>query len=520
MDYDQTIKSVPKEMATWIEKITKGVDFKRWEADGKWDGSIGKMLVVKVDLTDVNAMSKKTGIPKKTVSSHKVVDVNLKTFLESHKLRKEFKKLGKVYSVRFRETSKKKGSKSPDATSTRKQELASAAVFKVALAKKSKWATVAAFKNDKDIRKAIIGADRPNNGGYAEAYDDPDNDWISVFWKQHKTIIDKLVDSRISEFNREGKDGVMDVVTEAAKGLGVTKKDNWNPADIWGTRGSDAAVIKKIKDAVEGSDGTKFGTQTIQQLNSLLRGMYKSKELIGISLKKTSGAEALWEEYNIEQLTLNEVNDYRYNEIGIILNFKPTDKVTKTGALDTAVQLRQSGGGAEYNFQITSNDTAKPNQNLKFESKPVGGAKARGGKAEIKQVEKIVEELVKQKDGGTFKNKHQNYPKNLDEFLNKNIAGKDLKTYKKYFTDIQNHVTTDCKNVDEFVEVISDIFNADERKGGRPWVAQSKLMQLTFIWHDLKIKQKSEKIYSEFWTDMLFLSIKKGDRFGPFAKLY
>ena len=515
MDYDETIKSVPKEMATWIEKITKGVDFKRWEADGKWDGSVGKMLTVKVDLTDVDAMSTKTGIPKKTVSSHKVVDVNLKTFLESNKLRKEFKKLGKVYSVRFRETSKKKGSKSPDAKSTRKQELASAAVFKVALARKSKWTTLDAFKNNKDIRKAIIGADRPNDGGYAEAYDDPDNDWITVFWKQHKTIIDKLSKSEISEFNREG--GFMDVITKAAKGLGVTKKDNWNPADIWGTRGSDAAVIKKINDAVEGSE---TGTQTIQQLNTLLRSMYKSKELVGISLKKTSGKEALWEEYNIEALTLNEIDGYRYNEIGIILNFIPTNKVEKTGALDTAVQLRQSAGGAEYNFQITSNDTAKPNQNLKFESKPVGGAKARGGKAEIKQVEKIVEALVKQKDGGTFKNKHQNYPKNLDEFLNKNIAGKDLKTYKKYFTDIRNHVTTDCNNADEFVEVISDIFNADESKGGRPWVAQSKLMQLTFIWHDLKIKQKSEKIYSEFWTDMLFLSIKKGDRFGPFAKLY
>jgi hypothetical protein len=325
----------------------------------------------------------------------------------------------------------------------------------------------------------------------------------------------KLQDSRISEFTREG--GFMDYITKAAGKLGVTKKDNWNPADIWGTRGSDKEVTEKIDFAIEG-DGK--ATQTIQQLNSLLRGMYKSKELMGISLKKTSGAEALWEEYNIEQLTLNEVNDYRYNEIGIIINFKPTDKVTKMGALDTAVQLRQSGGGAEYNFQITSNDTSAPNQNLKFESKPVGSAKARGGKAEIKQVEKIVEALVKEKDGGTFKNKHQNYPKNLDEFLNKNISGKDLKTYKSYFTAIQTHVTTDCKNADEFVEVISDIFNADENKGGRPWVAQSKLMQLTFIWHDLKIKKISEKQYSEFWTDMLFLSIKKGDRFGPFAKLY
>ena len=501
-------------MASWIKTITKGVTFKRWEADGKWDGSVGKMLTVKCDLTDVNAMSTKTGIPKKTVSSHKVVDVNLKTFLESNKLRKEVKKIGKVYSVRFRETSKKKGSKSPDAASTAKQESTSAAIFEYALSRKSDgWQTVEKFKNDKQVEKIIREGTQRHKNPYPEAYDDPDNDWISVFYKQHKTILHKLQDSRISLFNREG--GFMKFITDAVKPLGVTKKDNWNPADIWGTRGSDTEVTEKIKFAIDGKE-----TQTIQQLNSLLRGMYKSKELMGISLKKTSGKEALWEEYNIEQLTLNEVNDYRYNEIGIIINFKPTDKVTKTGALDTAVQLRQSGGGAEYNFQITSNDTSAPNQNLKFESKPVGSAKARGGKAEIKQVEKIVEALVKEKDGGTFKNKHQNYPKNLDEFLNKNISGKDLKTYKSYFTAIRTHVTTDCKNADEFVEVISDIFNADENKGGRPWVAQSKLMQLTFIWHDLKIKQKSEKIYSEFWTDMLFLSIKKGDRFGPFAKLY
>ena len=504
--YDQTIKSVPKEMASWIETITKGVNFKRWEAQ-KWDGSIGKMLTVKCDLTDVNAMSTKTGIPKKTVSSHKVVDVNLKTFLESNKLRKEVKKIGKVYSVRFRETSKKKGSKSPDATSTRKQELASAAVFKVALARKSKWTTLNAFKNDKDIKKAIIGADRPKNGGYAEAYDDPDNDWISVFWKQHKTIIDKLAKTEISEFNREG--GFMDVITDAAKGLGVTKKDNWNPADIWGTRGSDAAVIKKINDAVEGSE---TGTQTIQQLNTLLRSMFKSKELVGISLKKTSGKEALWEEYNIEQLTLNEVDEYRFNKITIIYNLKAT---SSTQALDTAVQLRQSGGGAEYNFQITSNDTSKPNQNLKFESKPTGGAKARGGKAEIKQVEKIVEELIKQKKGGggTFKNKHKNYPSSYGAWTGKPIDGKDMKDYKSYFTAIQSKVTTDCKDANEFAQVITNIFSGD-----KPWVAQSKLMQLEFLYYALQIKP--EKKYSEFWTDMLFLSIKKGDRFGPFAKLY
>ena len=505
--YDQTIKSVPKEMASWIETITKGVNFKRWEAQ-KWDGSIGKMLTVKCDLTDVNAMSTKTGIPKKTVSSHKVVDVNLKTFLESNKLRKEVKKIGKVYSVRFRETSKKKGSKSPDATSTRKQELASAAVFKVALARKSKWTTLNAFKNDKDIKKAIIGADRPKNGGYAEAYDDPDNDWISVFWKQHKTIIDKLAKTEISEFNREG--GFMDVITDAAKGLGVTKKDNWNPADIWGTRGSDAAVIKKINDAVEGSE---TGTQTIQQLNTLLRSMYKSKELVGISLKKTSGKEALWEEYNIDALTLEEVDEYRYKDIKTIINFKASAD-GKTQSLDSSVQLRKSGGASEYNFQITSNDTSKGNQNLKFESKPTGGAKARGGKAEIAQVEllanKLCPILIKDNEGGDFKNKHKEYPANTSAWTAS--RGAVIAKYKKYFTDIQNKVTTDCKDADDFAQTIALIFAGD-----KPWVAQSKLMQLTFLWHVNKIPNGKVQ---EFWTDMLFLSIKKGDRFGPFGKLY
>ena len=514
--YDEAMRTIPRGMRLWLGTTVGGHDFKKFELDPSWKKTQGSFMIIKCDLSDVKAISKNLDIPVATKSNHKVVDVTPASLIGGSKM-PDMKVKGKVWKIRFRETSKKTGSKSPDATSTRKQELASAAVFKVALKRNYKWATLNAFKNDKDIRKAIIGADRPRDGGYAEAYDDPGNDWISVFWKQHKTILDKLQNSKISEFNRE--EGLMDVITKAAKGLGVTKKDNWNPADIWGTPKNDAAVIKKIEDAVDGSE-TFPGTQTIQQLNALLRGMYKNKELIGISLKKTSGAKALWEEYNIEQLTLEEVNDYRYNRIDITINFKPTDKVTKMGALDTAVQLRQSGGGSEYNFQITSNDTAKPNQNLKFESKPVGSSKARGGKAEIKQVEKIVGDLVEQKKGGTFKNKHQNYPKNLNEFQKKNIDGKDIKTYKSYFTDIQNHVTTDCKNADEFVEVIEDIFKANVKKGGRPWVAQSKLMQLTFIWHDLKIKQKSEKIYSEFWTDMLFLSIKKGDRFGPFAKLY
>ena len=81
------------------------------------------------------------------------------------------------------------------------------------------------------------------------------------------------------------------------------------------------------------------------------------------------------------------------------------------------------------------------------------------------------------------------------------------------FNDIDNKIKTDCKDGDEFARVITNIFSGDKE-----WVAQSKLMQLTFLHHALEITDK--KKYTEFWTDMLFLSIKKGDRFGPFGKLY
>ena len=485
MNLDQTIKSAPEEMAGWMKAVTKGITFKQFDADARWDGSIGKMMVVKCHLDDVKAISKKMGIPITTKANHKVVDVNLKTFLKN-----ELK--GKVFNVRFRETGKKTSSKAPDAKTTAMQEQGSKFVFEYVLGKKSGYPNLQAFKSDKKLIDGI-----------KKVYPDVDDDWLDVFYKQHKVILDKFADSQITKFDHSGDGSFMKVITDIVKrNFQIAKKDNWNPADIWGVRGNSNDVIIKIETAVYGSRDS----QTIFQLNALMRGMYKAKELVGISLKKTSGKDAKWEEYNIEALTLNEVNDYKYNQINIIYNLKASPD-GKTQSLDTAIQLRQSGGGAEYNFQITSNDTSKDSQNLKFESKPQGSAKARGGKAEIK----AVEALLKDNNVGGFENKHQNYPKDLDAWGESN--GAVVAKYSKMFDRIKTKVSSDCKDGDEFEEVIGKIFT-----GSKPWVAQSKLMQLTFLDHALKITDKRK--YTEFWTDMLFLSIKKGDRFGPFGKLY
>ena len=46
-------------------------------------------------------------------------------------------------------------------------------------------------------------------------------------------------------------------------------------------------------------------------------------------------------------------------------------------------------------------------------------------------------------------------------------------------------------------------------------VAQSKLMQLHFF-SDALVKNSNSP---EFWTDLLYLSLKVGDRFAPHGKL-
>ena len=79
----------------------------------------------------------------------------------------------------------------------------------------------------------------------------------------------------------------------------------------------------------------------------------------------------------------------------------------------------------------------------------------------------------------------------------------------------ENGVETMADSSEEFASNMESKFQEDAE------VANSKLMQLAFLNDVVNIKQKKKKkVYTEFWTDMVFLSIKKGDRFGPFGKLY
>lgn len=478
LNLTQALNFAPPGMKDWLQIVTEGYKFKKFEADDSWNKTTRSQWVINCDLADINHLDKAWSkiSTKKTLGNRKVIDMNLKEF-------------GVKWNIRFRE-SRKKGGRAPDAKTTAMQEAASRYVFEYALNdKRGGWKTERQFENDDKMM-----------GGLLKVYPDVDSEWKTVFWKQHKVILKKFGKSDINRFDHEG--GFMKEITKIVReNFKISKKDNWNPADIWGVRGNSDKVIEKVQATVSGTKDS----QTIQQLNALLRGMYKANELVGISLKKVSGDTALWEEYNIDKMTLDEVDEYKYKKISLTYNIQEGDNWTQ----DTKVILRQSSGGPEYDFQIKANDSSKFT-NLKYESTPIGGRSARGGKAEVKAVEALLKD---NSVGNGFKNKHQNYPMDFDQFMTKTVDGRSLRDYKKMYKSVASQATTNCSTVDKFVTILGKVFT-----GGKPWEANSKLMQLHFLYETLKINDTSK--YTEFWTDMVFLSIKKGDRFGPFGKLY
>ena len=462
LDQAAAKRYAPNGMKDIIENISEH-NFKTFLASDTWNRNKTTRWVISTTLDDVNALSKVYGINKKTVSHKKVVDVDIDG-----------------WKLRFKESQKKSGGRAPDAKTTAMQEKGSAFIFSVALKRNIPWATEHHLATDEGVMK-----------GLRKLYPDVDDDWISNYWKQHKTILHEFGNGGARKFDHSGSGSFMEFIAGVVKkNFGVSKKDNWNPADIWMIKGSKDAMISKVEETVYGSKDS----QTIQQLNALLRGLFKDRKVVGISLKKISGKEAKWEEYNVDKLTLEEIDEYKYKDIDLECNL--SSNMTQ----DTKVQLRGSTGNKGFNFQIKAN-TSTEFSGLKWESTPVGAAAARGGKA---QVDAVIALLRDNKQA--FEKASKEYPQSLGTFQEKE------RSYKLMFTRVNKKVETKCNNSAEFATNISNLFLS------KPHVANTKLMQLTFLDQLLKITN-SEK-YTEFWTDMVFLSIKKGDRFGPFGKLY
>lgn len=381
----------------------------------------------------------------------------------------------KTVSIQY----KPSATKAADAKTTLMQEKASTYVFERVLKDNITWKSVKEMMEDKETM-----------GGIKKVYPNVDIDWMEVFWKQHKKMFDEFSNNQWNIFDHSGNGSFMDYITNViVKKFGISKKDNWDPADMWLIKSS----VKNITDIIDKTvDGSK-GSQTIEELNTVMRSLYKERKLVGISLKKVSGQQAKFEEYNVSELTLDEIDEYNFPNVEV------TIKLTENMTQDSIVKLTKNDGKG-FKFQIKANNSSGFS-NLKWEATQIGAGAARGGKAQVEMVVRLLKDV-----GQDFDKANGNYPKTLDEY------SKREKEFISMFNRIKSKVETGIVNEEQFNENIKATFF------DRPHVANSKLMQLSFL--DCIYSITSKKKQSEVWTDIVFLAIKKGNKFGPFGKLY
>lgn len=376
-------------------------------------------------------------------------------------------------------TYKPTATKAADAKTTLMQEKASTYVFERVLKDNITWKSVEEMMNDKETMEGI-----------KNVYPTVEFEWMEVFWKQHKKMFDEFSNSQWNIFDHSGNGSFMEYISDViVKKFGISKKDNWDPADMWLIKSS----VKKITDVIDKTVAGSKGSQTIEELNTVMRSLYKERKLVGISLKKVSGQQAKFEEYNVEQLTLDEIDEYNFPNVEVII------KLTENMTQDTIVKLTKRDGKG-FKFQIKANDSSKFS-NLKWEATQIGAGAARGGKAQVEMVVQLLKDC-----GQTFDKANGNYPKSFDEY------SKRANEFKAMFNRVKTKVETGIISSEQFDKNIKSAFFE------KPHVANAKLMQLAFL--DSIFKITPEKKQSEVWTDIVFLAIKKGNKFGPFGKLY
>ena len=369
---------------------------------------------------------------------------------------------------------------------TRQQELGSAWIFRRAL-KDNVFYT--------DWQDIINDPKYDELGGPKGIYPSVDKVWLKTFYLQQKKMLEEFASPGFTEFTREY--GFMQYITDLVyREFGVSKKDTWDPADIWCVR-NENKVIADINKAMKSGN-----LDSLQELNILLRTLFKKRIVVGISLKKISGKQARYDEINVEEGLeyLNKDYTFEVSNMKIDLSLKP-GKTVQLSTQDAIVNVDalENDKKITYKYQITTTSSSRFN-NLKWEPTASNAQAAKVGKAPVSMVIESLKSF-----GVTFSNSNKDYPQSAEEF----------KKREAEFVKMFNHVKTKCETViskeDDFVKNLSKVFMVS------PQLGNTKLMQLTFLY---KLTKMTKKDMNAVMTKITLLAQKKGEQFGPFGKLY
>lgn len=482
----------------------------RHDPDTNWDGKTWplmgkkgpKQIVIKTSGTVINRLIASRRRSANTLSFQNGENIIVK--------------VGGVQPIKFEKTGKlvdSSGKSVPESTMTAMQELGSAWVFKRAIQDNknfTKWQDIVEDNETYSELQKIWNTIGNVSG--------PDDEWVENFFKQNKILIQKVGRPNFTEFNRgsshakknytlpgqrSGNDTFMEFISDLVRvEFGISKKDNWNPADIWLIQNEDK-WREKIKKEVVVPNRTEAGTLAqLYQLNAIFRALYRTRQVFGVSLKKVSGTEAKWQEVNVDGKFFKNLETlrYSYDQAKCPLGLK---SIKGGGATietqDSRVYIKD--GNSVYNFQIKANSTTSFS-GLKYEATQEGYGAARLGKATVGKVIGLMRSY-----NLTFDSSNSNYPASVNEFEN---------SWKEYSEKITRLMRAGV-NLGTVTEVGTAMDNLLYCFNEEPHVANSKLQQIT--WLDLFLSLGSEQ-RDQFGTDLVFLSKKEGRDYGPFAKIY
>ncbi len=308
-------------------------------------------------------------------------------------------------------------------------------------------------------------------------------------------------------------DWVSDFVKEKFE---IGKKDNWNPADIWLIQ-DEKKWKKKIMDSMKTPRVGKGGAinAQLEQFNAIFRALFRTKQIIGISLKKVGG-KASWKEVNVSAKFFKELKSIEMEYEGArckvgtkLIDAAQQAKGRGTSGFATAetqdTVLMIKDGATKYTVQIKALAGSKFD-NLKFEPTQKGKGAARMGKA----TREYVVDLMKAYDILRYwDDDWHRYPKNKTEFTEK---------LQKEYEDMLDEMKRDGVDIGDLTP-LEGVINIRETLGekNQAWVSNSKLMQIKWLYAFLTLSKKDR---NKFCTDLIFLAEKAGRRYGPYGKIY
>ena len=339
--------------------------------------------------------------------------------------------------------------------------------------------------------------------------------WYDHFDLQFRQITGttKFPNSSYGVYLYDDPGSFMDYISElVTEKLGLySKKDSWDPADIWLVKSKDVQekytdkFDKILENFIEGFYAkNKF--RSIKEINAILKEAYFKKDIVGISLKKSNMKTLKYTEFNLQA----NVNDQKLPDVvfdSIDLDVSYDDKkgfISKTSYVNVMDNDKDS-----YKLAFKSN-TGEKIGNITYEFLPSSNASAFLGKVPKDQLQRWLVEQIKllgEDAANVYMPQGSKLTKTYNDTIKKSWV-KKVDTIKKNFGDFTG--------LNDFVENLEKSY----KDFGLSVKNASAMQMVDFTW--ILAKLQENKNLTKFLTLSYYFAQKKGQiyNFGPFGKLY